>query len=301
MNSLAPIILFVYNRPSHTQQTIEALLKNPLAKESEIFIYSDAPKDQKTQEKVQEVREYIHSITGFKNITIIERERNCGLADNIIDGVTTIINQYNKVIVLEDDIVVSPVFLNYMNDALNKYKSEKKVWNISAWNYPLDPNPIKEDTFFWRIPHCWGWATWKDRWQYFKRDIAWVENNFSKDDIYEISLHHTSDYWEHFLFNKKQKKKTWAIFWYLIAYKHQALTLMPKISFIKQIGFDSSGTNCFSDDPLQSDVVSNILPSIYPSEIIESMEALHGIMDFHKKHRRNIFQKITSRLKRFFS
>lgn len=300
MNLLAPILLFVYNRPSHTRQTIEALLSNPLAKESEIFIYSDAPKDQKDQEKVQEVREYIHSITGFKNITIIERERNFGLADSIIDGVTSIVNQYGKIIVLEDDIVVSRVFLEYMNNSLNHYEKESKVWSISAWNYPLDPNPLQEDTFFWRIPHCWGWATWKDRWQYFKRDIQWVERNFTQKDIYEISLHNSSDYWRHFLYNKNGKAKTWAIFWYLTAYKHSGLTLMPKISLIKQIGFDASGSNCGVNDPLDSDIISDTLPCHYPETITENSTALYAIIDFHKRTRLNLFQRIINKLRSFF-
>lgn len=297
---IAPIILFVYNRPDHTRQVIEALLKNSLAKDGELFIYSDAPKDQGAQTKVEEVRDYIHSIKGFKSITIIERERNFGLADNIIEGVTNTINQYGKIIVLEDDIVVSPIFLKYMNEALDHYENESKVWSISAWNYPLEPNPIKDDTFFWRIPHCWGWATWKNRWQYYTRDIEWVKNNFLRRDIYEISLHNTSSYWKHFLLNQQGKIKTWAIFWYLHAYKHNALTLMPKISYIRQIGFDDSGSNCKTNDPLASEIISSHLPSSYPKSIEENPIALQAIMDFHRKHQTPFFLRACKKLKSFF-
>lgn len=300
MNDFAPIILFVYNRPVHTKQAIEALLVNPLAKDSDLYIYSDAPKNQDAQTKVDEVRDYIHSIQGFKSITFIEREKNFGLADNIIDGVTTIINQYGKIIVLEDDIVVSPVFLEYMNNTLDYYENELKVWSISAWNYPLDPNPIKEDTFFWRIPHCWGWATWKNRWQHYARDIEWVKNNFSKCDIFEVDLQNTAQYWRHFVLNKQNKMKTWAIFWYLHAYKHNALTLMPKISYIRQIGFDDSGSNCKTNDPLASELISDHLPCSYPKSIEESPIALQAIMDFHRKHQTPFFLKIYKKLKSLF-
>ena len=110
---LAPIVLFVYNRPWHTQQTIEALQKNELVLESELFIYSDAAKIDDVKQAVDEVRSYIKSINGFKKITIIEREENWGLANSIIDGVTTIVNQYSKIIVLEDDLVTSPFFLKF--------------------------------------------------------------------------------------------------------------------------------------------------------------------------------------------
>ena len=125
--NLAPIVLFVYNRPWHTQQTIEALQKNQLASESELFIYRDAAKAKQDQDKVQEVRDYVHLVDGFKKITIVERDKNWGLAKSIIDGVTAIVNQYGKIIVLEDDIVTSPHFLRYMNDALDFYQNEEAV------------------------------------------------------------------------------------------------------------------------------------------------------------------------------
>lgn len=295
---LAPIILFVYNRPSHTRQVIKALLNNPLAKESEIFIYSDAPKNQEAQGKVKEVREYIHSIIGFKNIMIIERERNFGLADNIIDGVTNVVNQYEKIIVLEDDIVVSHVFLEYMNNSLNHYEKESRVWSISAWNYPLDPNPIQEDTFFWRIPHCWGWATWKDRWQYFKRDIQWVEKNFTKKDIYQINLEGVMDFWEHFLLNKQGKIKTWAIFWYLMAYKHNALTLMPKFSYIKQIGFDGTGVHCGEDQTMANSIIWDKYPIAYPQENCEKKENLRILQIFYKKIKRTLIRRVIDKIQK---
>ena len=118
---LSPILLFVYNRLTHTQRCVEALLKNPLASESELFIYSDEAKDDIQKETVNEVRKYIHTVNGFKNITIIERNENWGLAKSIIDGVSTQVNRYGKVIVLEDDLVVAPHFLQFMNDALEAY------------------------------------------------------------------------------------------------------------------------------------------------------------------------------------
>ena len=133
--NLAPIILFVYNRPSYTKLAVEALQRNTLAKDSELFIFSDAAKD-KNDIFVSEVREYIKTISGFNKISIIERENNFGLAANIIDGVTSIVNSYGKVIVLEDDIITSPYFLNYMNDALNVYENIEKVMHISAWSFP---------------------------------------------------------------------------------------------------------------------------------------------------------------------
>ena len=122
MKSLSPIVLFVYNRPWHTQQTIEALQKNELASESNLIIYSDEANNKNVQENVDKVRLYIDQIDKFKKVTIIKRETNWGLANNIIDGVTKVVNQYGKIIVLEDDMITSPYFLKYMNEALEIYK-----------------------------------------------------------------------------------------------------------------------------------------------------------------------------------
>ena len=141
---LAPIVLFVYNRPWHTQQTVEALQKNVYAAESELIIYADAAKNDHAEEKVQEVRKYIKSITGFKSVEIIEQKTNQGLANSIINGVTEVVNKYGRIIVLEDDIVTSKWFLKYMNDALEVYKDEEKVMEISGHLYNLDNTLLKK-------------------------------------------------------------------------------------------------------------------------------------------------------------
>ena len=159
---LSPILLFVYNRLTHTQRCVEALLKNPLASESELFIYSDEAKDDTQKETVNEVRKYIHTVNGFKNITIIERNENWGLARSIIDGVSTQVNRYGKVIVLEDDLVVAPHFLQFMNDALEAYKDEPKVGHIQACDFTQDPT--LPDTFLIKWTGSWGWGTWDRAW-----------------------------------------------------------------------------------------------------------------------------------------
>ncbi|MBE0472148.1 MAG: glycosyltransferase, partial [Methyloprofundus sp.] len=132
-NKLAPIILFVYNRPWHTQQTVEALQNNLFADQSDLIIYSDAAKNDQACVQVQAVRDYIKTVDGFKSVKIIERDKNRGLAANIIDGVTEVVNQYGKIIVMEDDIVTSPAYLSFMNQALDFYQNENKVWHISGW------------------------------------------------------------------------------------------------------------------------------------------------------------------------
>ena len=167
---LAPIILFVYNRLRHTHITVEALQDNELANKSQLIIYSDGAQKPSDENSVKKVRQYIHSINGFKDIQIIEREKNWGLANSIIKGVTDVLKNENKVIVLEDDIVTSPFFLRFMNQALEVYEDKHKVMHISGYIFPIDKTGLPE-TFFYRSPSCWGWATWKRAWTHFERNV----------------------------------------------------------------------------------------------------------------------------------
>jgi hypothetical protein len=275
----APIVLFVYNRLWHTKQTIDALQKNELARKSELFIYSDAAKNEKEQQAVSEVREFIKSVDGFKNITIIERVKNWGLADSIIDGVTTVINQYGTVIVLEDDIVVSQHFLAFMNKALNIYVREKKVWHISGWSYHIDTDGLS-DTFFWRVMNCWGWATWKDRWQYFEKNPEKLINTWDIHKIYRFNLDGTCNFWDQVIENFSGKLNTWAIFWYASIFENEGLCLNPTSSLVHNIGHDGSGENCEKNNIYKK---PNFLSSIddLPNTIKESHLAVNKIKEFY--------------------
>jgi 2-polyprenyl-3-methyl-5-hydroxy-6-metoxy-1,4-benzoquinol methylase len=288
MRTLAPIVLFTYNRPWHTQQTIEALQKNELAKESELFIYSDGAKNDEAVEKVNEVREYINKIVGFKKITIKQRDKNWGLADSIIDGVTSLVNKYGKIIVLEDDIVTSPYFLKFMNDALDFYESEEKVWHISGWNYPIE-NITSNETFLWRVMNCWGWATWKNKWKYFEKDPEKLINTFDIDDIYKFNIDGTNDFWSQVTANKEKRINSWAIFWYATIFKHDGLCLNPSTTFIDNIGIDNSGTHC-TYKKNYTDNISSDYNIIFEKKTKESNKNVEIIKDYLSK--RNHFLNI---------
>jgi GT2 family glycosyltransferase len=166
LENLAPIILFVYNRSEHTRQTVEYFSKNSLAESSKLFIFSDGPKNEKDKQKVSEVRKYLKSIQSFSEIKIVEREKNLGLANSVISGVNQIFKSYDKAIVLEDDIISSPSFLSFMNDALDFYKEDKRIFSVSGYPYPVKiPDSYSKDVFIAHRASSWGWGTWKDRWE----------------------------------------------------------------------------------------------------------------------------------------
>lgn len=286
-NKYAPIILFVYNRLEHTQRTVKSLQKNVYAEQSDLFIYSDAPKSAEAEIEVSLVRSYIKTITGFKSITIIERNVNLGLARNIIDGVTNVVNKYGKVIVLEDDMITSPFFLKYINDALNIYKDCKKVMQVAGYMYPIDHKDLPE-TFFLRAPDCWGWGTWHDRWKYFERNPEKLIKEFSKKDIYHFNFDGACDFWSQVQANLAGKIYTWAIFWCASVFKQRGLTLYPSQSLVFNIGCDQSGVHCTATNSFDVDLKREAI-TYFEKTIEESPNAFFKIRKFFMKQEKRGF------------
>lgn len=247
--SLAPIILFVYNRPWHTRQTVEALQKNELAAGSDLFIFADGPKPDASEEclaNIKEVRQYIHTIDGFKSVTIEEAPKNKGLANSVIAGVTKIINQFGKVIVVEDDILAHPFFLRFMNEALNFYDNHPAIFAISATMERFEiPKGYKEDVFLTYRFGSWGWATWSNRWN----TADWIIQHFvfSKKNI-KLLCQGGEDLWPMLQAQANGKIDSWAVrFDYNMAIQKK-LCLRPVKSFVTNIGMDGSGIHCGKTD-----------------------------------------------------
>lgn len=250
MRQCAPVALFAYARPDHLRQTVEALAANELASVTEVYLFSDAARSEKDAQIVSEVRQYAKSITGFAAVHLIERQHNFGLADSIIDGVTTLMNRYGRAIVVEDDIVSSPYFLTYMNDALDRYAENERVMHVAAYmpDIPVDGLP---ETFFMRQSSCWGWASWARAWNYFVRQGQPYISKFSANDIRRFNLDGAYDYWQQLLANEAGKLKTWAVYWYATVFAHGGLCLHPRESLVYNIGFDGSGENCGNSDSVK--------------------------------------------------
>ena len=292
----APILLFVYNRPEHTRRCIESLLRNPLVSESNLFIYADGAKDCMQQEAVNEVRNYIRTLQGFKQITLIERSENWGLARNIIDGVTSQVNRYGKVIVLEDDLVVAPYFLTFMNDALETYKDEPKVGHIQACDFTQDPS--LPDTFLIKWTGSWGWATWDRAWKHF--------NPNGQELLHELEarkLTHTFDFNGKYGFTRmlrrqiEGKNNSWAIRWNASLFLKDILSLNVGRSLVQNEGFDGSGTNCGGGRLYASHLYLNHLPITKISPIEENKEARQVFSKYYGRTN-SFWAKAIRRIKR---
>ncbi len=248
---LAPIVLFVYNRPWHTQQTLEALFLNDLADESQLIIYADGAKGNASDEeieKINEVRSIIRMKSWCKSVEIIESPINKGLANSIIEGVTKIVNHYGKIIVLEDDIVTSESFLIYMNNCLNMYLTDDAVMHVSGYMYPTRYNKRLPNTFFLRSISCWGWGTWSRAWEKFEKNPKQQIELLNKRNLWHaFNVAGSNDSFQKQLEqNETHEINTWAIFWYTTVFLNKGLALFPKTSFVQNIGHDGSGIHCFA-------------------------------------------------------
>lgn len=241
---LAPIVIFTFNRLEHTKCMIDALKRNILSQDSDVFIFSDGGRNSKESVEVDKVRKYIRTIEGFRNITIIESSKNKGLAKSVIEGVTEILHKYKKVIVMEDDIITSKYFLTYMNDALNIYEERKDIWSISGYVHNMDfPKDYKEEVFLIKRGASWGWGTWEDRWitnDWYINDY----NEFKKNKLARYKFNEAGEDLSFMLEDQMEGRiDSWAIRWVYNQFKKDMWTVYPVKSLVKNIGTDLSGTH----------------------------------------------------------
>ena len=255
----APIALFTYNRADHTKKAVESLLQNAEAKDSELFVFSDGAKNEKAVEGVKKNRKYIHEVKklegiAFKNVTIIEREKNWGLAKSLIAGITELTDKYGRVIVVEDDLILSPYFLQFMNNALDKYEDDDRVGAISAYLNPIDSKA--PETFFLRYFACWGWAVWKRSWNLLNTDsrellrqLRWKKRDFDIDN--------SGPFYGLLYCQKLGLVDSWAVLFYASLFLKNKYVLYPGISCTQIGGVDGSGTHSGNNQDMFNVTMSN--------------------------------------------
>ncbi len=286
---LAPIALFAYNRPEHTKLTVEALLKNTFSSKSDLFIFSDAPKKSNDIKFVEQVRKYIKQISGFKKIKIIERDKNIGLANSIITGATDIINEYKKIIVVEDDLITSKHFLTFINNALNFYKKNSKIFSVTGYNYPESllkiPENYKEEYYLCYRCHSWGWGTWLDRWEKVDWDIK-DYNSFINNEVEKSKFERGGCDMSNMLSLQINKKiDSWAIRFCYAHYKNGSYCLYPTQSTIENIGFDGSGVHCKFEDKYKTNLNDNLYEKItFDKDVKVNKELMNNFKEIFKNN-----------------
>lgn len=301
--NLAPIVLFVYNRPLHTLRTLNALKDNHLSTESELYIYADGPKTNANAEQlkaIEEVRAIIHKQKWCGTVTFIESDSNKGLALSVKTGVTEVLEKYGRVIVMEDDLETSPAFLTYMNKALDFYKDMPAVFSISGYNYPSErmqiPVDYHYDTYISLRNASWGWATWKDRWQ----KIDWSVSSYSliKNNVHiKQALNRMGDD-EFELLEGQQtgKLNIWSIQFTVAHFVHHAVAIYPIHSYVNNIGNDGSGQNCGVTSTLTNHSLSLNTSPTFVDVLYEDKRIINAFYNVFCRKKRPMWQKIINRL-----
>lgn len=247
MKNLVPIVLFVYKRPKHTIQTIEYLKKNKLAGESDLFIFSEYPKTESHSADVNSVRTYLKTIKGFKSITIVERPFFLGLAKSVISGVTSVFEKHDRVIVLEDDINTSQNFLEYMNEGLEKYEFDTRIYSVTGFCYPSTLLKIykeyDKDVFLLLRASSWGWGTWKNRWLSADWEVSDFDEFYKNRQLQKKYDQTGGDKSRMLIRQMKGEIDSWATIWDYTHYKNNAYCVFPVKSLINNTGLDKSATH----------------------------------------------------------
>ena len=246
---LAPIALFVYDRPSHTTRTIEALKRNEGAKECILHVFADGPKKGATEEtlaRINEVRGIISHIDGFAEVHLHLSDTNKGCARSVREGITEVVGQYGRAIIVEDDIETSPIFLSFMNQALDTYESNKRIWAIGGMNVDIklpEEYTSKHDLYLARRTCSWGWATWADRWKDIDWDVQDAGEFFSSPKAMKRFDRGGEGMSQMLRDQLNGKIDAWDIVWDYHIFKHNGYCLRPVKSFTRNIGMDGSGTH----------------------------------------------------------
>jgi hypothetical protein len=297
MRNCAPIALFVYNRPIHLSRTLHALSLNLLASESDLFVFSDGPRDSVDFQNVKLVRDLLSNVHGFRSVTVKIREKNYGLAKSIVEGVSEVCSIFGRIIVLEDDLVSSPFFLTYMNDGLDRYENNQRVASIHGYALPLK---VKEpETYFIRGADCYGWATWKRAWSFFEPDGQFLLRELERTRLSDtLDLNGAQAYTQMLKNQIAGLNDSWAVRWHISIFLHNMLTLTPIRSLIVHIGNDGSGSN-FGKETFLDTVLSHKRVIVDDIKVEEHLGMLQETRSYYLAYK-SLYARLLRRIYRLF-
>lgn len=296
----APVVLFVYNRPDHTARTLESLAANALAVESDLIIYADGLKKPEHERAVRAARAVARQARGFKSVRMIERDRNLGLANSIITGVTDTCEMYGRAVVVEDDLILSPAFLTFMNAALRRYENNERVMQVSGYVFPVDNPEQLPPAFFLKLSATWGWATWKRAWDLFEKDASKLLRQLSNHASYDFDLKGAYPYFQTLIDQNAGTLDVWGVRWYASMFLRGGLCLHPARSLVNNIGMDASGEHCGSSTAYDVNLAM-VGPSELPDRIEVSETAEAKVENFLLKQTRPSLRRFASAIKRRIS
>ncbi len=304
IENIAPIVLFVYNRPVHTFKTLNSLKDNYLAKESKLYVYCDGPKTQDAEllKKIEQVRGVVKAEQWCGSVEVLESSGNKGLAESIKSGVSDVVKNHGKVIVLEDDLITSPAFLTYMNQALDFYEKYKSVFSISAYCLPEKKMAIPGDYLFDVYAglrnSSWGWATWTDRWEQIDWEVN-VYDTIKKNSFIKQAFNRGGDdVFELLQMQQEDKLNIWSIQFTVAHFINHAVSIIPIHSYVNNIGHDGSGENCYLTSSLQHKSLNKKEDIKFLDIIYEDERIINAFYNAYCRKNRPLWKKIVNRISR---
>jgi hypothetical protein len=274
----APIALFVYNRPDHAGRVLECLRAAHDIEASHLHVFCDGPRSEADEAQVAETRRVVRELAP-RGATVVERERNQGLAASIIGGVTQLCEESGRAIVIEDDLILSRNVLRYLNAALHHYRDEDAVMHVAAYMFPVARR--LPEAFFYREATCWGWATWARAWQHFEPDPAVIQAHVrERKAISAFNINDTMFFWEMLEKQRLGDIDSWAIRWYGSMFMRGGLSLHPGESLVQNGGFDGTGVHCSITD--RFDVALSERVPAFPRRVAEHPVAVEAMMAYRK-------------------
>lgn len=286
--TLAPIVLFTYARPQHTLKVLQALQANPEAADSHLYIFCDGARPGASQEvldRIAQTREVVSKERWCGQVEIIISPENKGLTNSIVGGVTKVVNEYGKVIVLEDDTEPCPYFLDFMNHALEVYANDDKVMHVSGYVAPIESYKNLPDTFLFQQGTCWGWGTWARAWQHFRNDApGLLADVYRHGDVRNFNIDGSYPFEWHLYDNITGKLNTWNVKWQAVMFLRGGLGLHPKQSLVHNIGIDGTGENCSNEYFYAGPTSPRLLEVERIAPLVEHAEARAGYKLFNNTH-----------------
>ena len=281
-----PVVLTAYNRPDALRRSLAALAAADLASETDLFICIDGPRDEADAEKVAAVREVARSARGFRHLDVFRNDRNQGLGPSVIKGVGRILDFSEAVIVLEDDLVVSQGFLRYMNQALQRYAGDDRVFSVCGYTNRVDvPEGYAADAYFAPRSSSWGWGTWRDRWQ----SVDWNPSPASlQKNACSFNRWGGSDCVKMLRDWMEGRNRSWAIRFCYSQFLQGKTALFPVRSLVDpSAGFEGDGTNCRRYSRFKFDFDPEGKASFHFPDTVEEIPSIrHSALRYHSLLRR---------------
>ncbi len=296
---MTPVIITLYNRPSHTNQLFESILNSQKYKKFKFYVFCDGPKSKNDNLKIKEIKKILNLYKNRLKIKCFFRKKNTGLLKNITSSISYILKKYDKAIILEDDLIINKNFFNFMEMALKKYANHNKILQISGYSYPIAK--VKSHHFL-SLTSCWGWGITAQNWRDFskflknKKLISKHFNLIKNDKILKAKFNYNNSY-NYFSLLKKSlsnKVNSWGIIFYLYLFVNQKFTFFPNHSLVKNRGFDGSG-NHRSESNVFNRSFKNISSKSFSNKIIEHKFHKEQVEVFFKQNL-SMYAKIRKRI-----